>query len=296
MTVVEKKHTQFIDLKDGRKLCFAEWGNLKGKPVFLFSGFPNSRLDGEFLHNDASKIGMHVYTFDRPGIGQSDFQPKRKILDWPKDISEFADYYNIDKFCVVGGSAGAPYAAACALVMPERINKAGLLSSLAAVTFPHTCMRKEHRLFFRLASWNFHLCKFVFWWNRSRFFKKRSSAVKLCQRNAENLSPRDRELLLSQEVMDIVIRVQTEASRFGCEGLIYEAKILGKYWGFDLSDISSSVEFFLWHGKKDTVAPYQTTMELEKRIQNCTATYFPEDGHYSTPIYNSEFILKQIKG
>ena len=37
-------------------------------------------------------------------------------------------------------------------------------------------------------------------------------------------------------------------------------------------------------------------MELEKRIQNCTVTYFPEDRHYSTPLYNSEFILKQIKG
>jgi pimeloyl-ACP methyl ester carboxylesterase len=36
---------QQIKLKDGRSLGYAEYGNLDGKPVFCFHGFPGSRLD-----------------------------------------------------------------------------------------------------------------------------------------------------------------------------------------------------------------------------------------------------------
>lgn len=80
------KNKRFINLKDGRRLCFAEWGDENGFPVFLFSGFPNCRLDGELLDKDAKEVGLRVFSIDRPGIGQSDFQRGRKILDWSKDI------------------------------------------------------------------------------------------------------------------------------------------------------------------------------------------------------------------
>jgi alpha-beta hydrolase superfamily lysophospholipase len=63
----------------------------------MFSGFPNSRLDGELVHKFAIEIGLHVYTIDRPGIGQSDFHPKREILDWLNDVSDFLDFVGSDR-------------------------------------------------------------------------------------------------------------------------------------------------------------------------------------------------------
>ena len=68
MTVEIKKDTQFVTLRDKRKLCFAEWGDFEGITVFMFNGFPNSRFDGELVHQDAKKIGLHVFSIDRPEI------------------------------------------------------------------------------------------------------------------------------------------------------------------------------------------------------------------------------------
>ena len=59
------KTKNIIQLSDGNKLCYAEYGNPKGEPVFLFHGNPGSRLswglfpDSPFL----SDIRIIVYIF-----------------------------------------------------------------------------------------------------------------------------------------------------------------------------------------------------------------------------------------
>ena len=96
-------------------------------------------------------------------------------------------------------------------MIPERIIGIGLLSALASIQFPKECMQKEIRWFFKLASFSPKLSQIFFWWSRARFFKDKKKAIQLCQRNAENLSPKDRDVLLSKRIMDIIIRVQSEA-------------------------------------------------------------------------------------
>ena len=73
-----------IRLHDGRLLGYAEYGDPTGKPVFLFQGTPSSRL----LHPDKDltrSLGARLIVMDRPGFGLSDFQPGRRLLDWPSD-------------------------------------------------------------------------------------------------------------------------------------------------------------------------------------------------------------------
>jgi len=77
---------KFITLKDGRKLAYAEYGEPAGKPVFFFHGTPGSH----FFHPPdgiTQKMGVRLITVDRPGYGLSTFLPKRRILDWPGDIT-----------------------------------------------------------------------------------------------------------------------------------------------------------------------------------------------------------------
>jgi len=63
-----------IHLPDGRLLAFAEWGDPKGRPVFLFHGMPGSRL---FFPDPvvAAEARVRAITVDRPGMGRSDPQP-----------------------------------------------------------------------------------------------------------------------------------------------------------------------------------------------------------------------------
>jgi hypothetical protein len=39
---------------------------------------------------------------ERPGFGVSDFQPNRRILDWPRDVVEVVDALGLDSFAVAG--------------------------------------------------------------------------------------------------------------------------------------------------------------------------------------------------
>ncbi|MFA5875052.1 MAG: alpha/beta hydrolase, partial [Anaerolineales bacterium] len=124
-----------LQLTEGRTLAFAEYGDLRGKPVFFFHGTPGSRY---FRPSDeiTAGLGVRLICVDRPGYGESTFQPGRRILDWPEDIAQLADALSIDKFAVAGHSGGGPYVSACAVALPDRVTAAALLSGAGPVEAP----------------------------------------------------------------------------------------------------------------------------------------------------------------
>ena len=122
-----------IRLADGRRLGYAEYGDPEGKPLFYCHGFPASRLEAALLDPSARKAGVRVVAADRPGCGLSDFQPDRRIGDWPGDVVELAGALGIDRFAVVGVSGGGPYALACARKIPQRLTAAAVVCGLGPV-------------------------------------------------------------------------------------------------------------------------------------------------------------------
>ena len=117
-----------MDLRDGRRLGYAEWGLPGGMPVLGFLGTSLSRL--AHLGDEAPRsAGVRLVLVDRPGYGLSDFQPGRALLDWPRDVAELADALAIDRFAVFGMSGGGPHAAACGFALSERVTAVGLISS-----------------------------------------------------------------------------------------------------------------------------------------------------------------------
>ena len=120
--------TRFVRLRDGRNLAYSEWGPAEGVPVFGFHGTPNSRL--VHLGADAPRAaGVRLILPDRPGLGRSDFQPGRTLLDWPRDVAELADALGIDRFAAFGVSGGGPHAASCAAALGDRVTAVGLVSA-----------------------------------------------------------------------------------------------------------------------------------------------------------------------
>jgi len=127
-----------LGLNKGRHLSYFKYGSKSGTPVFYFHGFPGSHLEVEMNNGDeiAKMLNIRLIAVNRPGYGDSDFQPKRSLLDWPDDIVELADSLGINKFSVVGGSGGGPYAIACAYKIPDRIKKVGVVSGMGPVNAP----------------------------------------------------------------------------------------------------------------------------------------------------------------
>src|SRR6187455_2901907 len=118
------RHEQFAAAADGRTLCFAEWGDPDGFPVFTLHGTPGGRLN---RHPDESKYaeaGARIITYDRPGYGGSDRQAGRAVVDCVADVAAIADALAIETFSVVGGSGGGPHTLAVAARLPDRVVRA----------------------------------------------------------------------------------------------------------------------------------------------------------------------------
>jgi len=129
-----------LKLKDGRILSYAEYGDPKGKPLFFFHGWPSSRLHGLRINKAAKKFHIRVIATDRPGMGPSDFQENRTLLDFPDDIEELANNLGFKKFSIMGVSGGGPYSTVCAYKIPHRINKAAIIVGLAPTYIPGICV------------------------------------------------------------------------------------------------------------------------------------------------------------
>jgi len=95
-----RQTTYHIRLADGRTLAC----DPTGSPVF----YPGSRLEGRSAADTARRLGLRLIAPDRPGFGESTFQPGRTIGAWATDVAELADQIALGRFAIVGVSGGAP--------------------------------------------------------------------------------------------------------------------------------------------------------------------------------------------
>lgn len=90
-----------MTLPDGRKLGYAQYGQLTGKPIFWLHGLPGSRTEAAYFHDIGLELGVRMIGTDRPGMGLSTPSPGRTLLDWPKDLECLAEHLGIEEYAVV---------------------------------------------------------------------------------------------------------------------------------------------------------------------------------------------------
>jgi len=144
-----------LELGDGRRLGYVEYGDPAGRPVLLFPGVPGSRLQGHPDRSIAAALGARLIGIDRPGYGLSDVQPGRTILDWPDDVEALADYLGMERSAVISISGGGPYAAACAWKIPQRLTTVALVSAMGPPDDEAVLARMPplNRVLLALAKW-----------------------------------------------------------------------------------------------------------------------------------------------
>jgi pimeloyl-ACP methyl ester carboxylesterase len=268
--------TDTIQLKDGRTLAYAQFGDPGGRPVFFFHGMPGSRL---FHPPDeiTRKMGVRLITADRPGYGLSTFQPGRRFLDWPNDIAQLADHLGIQKFAVTGHSAGGPYVAACAFALPERATAAAVFSGAGPVDSPDVrqglaAMNKFGVTVGRFIPWP--LWQLLVW---VLYHRRANDPAADCDRGNGIRPLADDEQLQRQPVREACILSELEAFRPGLRGLAWEARLLTRPWGFRLEDIHTP--YHLWHGTQDDQATPAMARFVAGRIPGCKITICEDEAH-----------------
>src|ERR1700719_189738 len=123
-----------VNLRDGGRLAYAEYGSPNGTPVLFFHGWPSSRIMAELTENAAVELGVRIISPDRPGIYDSTSQPNRKLTDWPETFERLVDHLHIERFHILAISGGAPYAYAVGWKFPQRIRAIAVASGAPPIT------------------------------------------------------------------------------------------------------------------------------------------------------------------
>ncbi|QSZ28994.1 hypothetical protein DSL72_003503 [Monilinia vaccinii-corymbosi] len=107
----------------GRTISFSEVGDSEGSAVFCCVGMGLTRYITAFYDELALALKLRLITPDRPGVGQSEpyTDGTATPLSWPDDVYAICQALRITKFSVLAHSAGAIYALATALRMPQHI-------------------------------------------------------------------------------------------------------------------------------------------------------------------------------
>jgi pimeloyl-ACP methyl ester carboxylesterase len=279
---------KIVILPDKRKLSYLDIGDEKGKVVLYFHGVPSAADEWSMWGDEeiVKALGIRLIAIDRPGLGLSSLHLNRSISDWAKDITHFADTLGIEKFSILGYSGGGPYAAACAALIPDRLESVGMVSSV--VSFD-----KENVLE-GTNPWNVQFLKssiekpllFRFLYRQVGLIAKLSPKQYL-KKALETFETADAEVFSIPKVHGALFSAKGSA-----KGQQIDTKLIISSWDFDLKDIQIPV--YIWHGGKDHNASPAMGRYLQKSIPNCIMNYLPEDGHVSLIVKNAEQILKKL--
>jgi pimeloyl-ACP methyl ester carboxylesterase len=278
-----------ITLPDGRVLGYACFGEPGGRPLIYCHGFPATRLEASILDRDARQSGVSVIAPDRPGLGLSDFQPGRRILDWPEDVRNLADQLSVDRFSVMGVSGGCPYALACAHALSGRIIHTGIVAGLGPTWEGGLTryMSAAARMGFFLAR-RAPLLFGVVYGGVARLIG--SPAFPGSFFTSTKVTRADREVLARPEVSRTLIESAREALRPGPRGPVHDLSLLSRPWGFPLAGISTALT--IWHGLEDGTVPWQMGEFLAGKIPGATFHRLPHEGHISLPVRQGARMLE----
>ena len=283
-----------IQLPDGAVVAFEEYGDPNGVPVIFCHGWPSSRSMARLTDEPARELGIRIVSIDRPGIRDSSFQPDRKLSDWPRLLKQVVEHLDLREFRVLAISGGAPYAYATAVAMPKRVRAIAIVGGappIAEITdgeglLPlYRWMVALYRSRPGLLRRCLHLVRpFLSVRSPVRF---RPLLLKMLL-----LRPCDAESLRDAAAFEAIFESQRLAWRASAEGVMADAEIHARPWGFAIEDVRVPVR--LWHGKQDRAFSLQLAQQIANRLPNCKTRFVNDAGHYSLPIRHMGEILEDL--
>lgn len=280
-----------ITLTDGRRLAYAQYGDLSGKPVFHCNGSGGSRLEHPLDETMLRNIGVRFIAVDRPGHGYSDPHPERCLLGFPNDIAALADYLKLERFYVEGWSAGGAYALATAYKLPERVIGCAILSGIG----PYERPSPYSGLGGQIKVWMFFARCFTpmlypFRKMVSNVFETKSAeelGAMVCMGEGVD----DKMVAQSPELQAMMGRNFKEGYRQGWGGPVQDDIVINSPWGFQLEDIKTRVN--IWQGGVDLNVPRIQGEYQHDRLPNSSIKIL-EDMAHLFPLVKWREILEQL--
>jgi pimeloyl-ACP methyl ester carboxylesterase len=269
--------SQTLSLPGGRRLGIAEQGVPDGLPILFFHGFAGSRLQCPDA-DGAADLGVRLIAVDRPAVGLSDRKPGRRPIDWPNDVQALADALGLERFAIVGWSAGAPHALACAYALPDRVLAIGLASPAGGwfigpgATRNISAESRGLNTLARFAPWALRLALAQLRWRLLR------SPRHVIENQIRRLPAKDQATLADPAVRRLLIETIGEGFRQGIWGVYDDTLAVAYPWGFEPGAVQTPV--WIWQGDADTSVLPALAQELARKLPHCSFSLLPGEGHF----------------
>ena len=297
------RDSETLTLSGGRILSYAIDGSpVPQTTVFYFHAYPSSRKEGKLWHSAATKLSLRLIAPDRPGMGNSSFQTKRTLLDWPTDVLALADHLKIQRFYVIGLSGGGPYALACVHGIPkERLAGAAVVSGLYPVSLGTEGMLLGARFSLWVGPWVPSLLGGLLEVSLGNAARNSDPNVfsDMLMKEIENRPEVDKAVMKDERNREGFVEGTREGLRQGGQGAGWEASINGSPWGFELQNLGigeAGIPLTLWHGTEDINCPPDIALKAKESMPAAELRLMEGEGHVSYTLRNQEEILRVLIG
>jgi pimeloyl-ACP methyl ester carboxylesterase len=275
---------QELPTPDGRILDVLTEGDPDGYPLLYHSGTPSGATPFPTLDRSATKHGLRVITYSRPGYSRSTPWPFSehgpRIADDVVDVLAVLHHLGIDEFVTLGWSGGGPRALACAAILPGRCLAATALAGVAPYDVHDldwdAGMAEENVEEFGAAvrgAAAYH--QFL----RSQEGPEPDTTPEdLIESMGGLLTPTD-AAALTGEFADYLLASILRAREQGVVGWRDDGLAIVGPWGFDVGTIT--VPTSIWHGRQDAMVPFAHGEWLAARVPGARAHFFDDQGHLS---------------
>jgi pimeloyl-ACP methyl ester carboxylesterase len=265
-----------LGLPDGRRVTYAEFGDLDGRPVLLLHGNPGSRLACPDLATTV-ELGIRLVTVDRPGFGGSSPAPLHRLTDVADDLAHLVDHLDLGPLPVLGWSGGGPYALAFAARHASLVSRAVSLSGSGLADDPDLATQRTPTaddLARRLQDGDDTALREV----EERFASYAANPRTILETTLANEADPDRRLMADPDVAAALTTMWEEGARQGAVGVAAGwAALWALPRGYEPADLEVPVT--VWHGEADVVVPCAQARRVADALPRATMRTFPDEGH-----------------
>ena len=260
----------FLQLPNGSRLAFDNYGDPQGFPLLYFHDTGSSRLEASLMHQGALRCGYRLVAFDRPGVGRSDYFACKSPRALCENLLPVLGALGFDSFGIVAKGGGGIYALHLCRMSPERIvalvNLAGipartLASPSGACAILSGVVPLAVNGLMRL----------------KQFFSPDEPGAVL-EKLREELSFSDKKVLSRPEIANILEADQAESVRAGYRGMAQDFAISFRKLEVTLEEIGIPVE--IWHGCADRLTLRADCEYLAARLPRARLHRVSQRGHF----------------
>lgn len=274
----DANHRAVFGLSSGRQLTYSAVGPADGSPVIYCHGAIGTPVAASIdLASITADLGIRHIAVNRPGIGGSQPLPGRRVVDFADDILQLADALSLERFAVVGVSAGGPYALAVAHRLPDRVRRVALCSSMAPICPPHRA--PEMRPWLRVGLGALIRAPGACSAAGDRLLpliRRRPGLITAAI--AAHAAQCERSRLRGAQEQAAAISSFLDATANGIRGMVDDYAVTCRGWGFSAAEVETEVH--LWHGVRDPVVPLEHALQLAISLPHCRVFLDPDEGHH----------------